>query len=356
MRILQLIDSLDAGGAERMAVNYANALVAQISFSALVATRKEGALKSQLSDKAGYLFLNKKGTIGFGAVLKLKRFVKQHNITIIHAHSTSFFTAVLLKMIYPKIKIIWHDHYGNSEFLEKRNSIVLKICSRFFFGTISVNRNLKRWSEQQLNCNKAIYLPNFVFFNNKTERQTILKGENYKRIVCLANLREQKNHELLLKIAKEIKNLHPDWTFHLVGKDFEDAYSQKIKNIISTENLEDSVFVYGSKTDIQNILEQAEIGILTSKSEGLPVALLEYGFCAKAVVVTHVGEIPTVITDTQSGILVDSGNAGKFVKALCLLIENPGKRNTLGNNLQQNIQDNYSREAVINTYLRWLKH
>jgi len=54
LRILQLIDSLDAGGAERMAVNYANTLVDFIEFSALVTTRKQGALKEQLSHKIKY--------------------------------------------------------------------------------------------------------------------------------------------------------------------------------------------------------------------------------------------------------------------------------------------------------------
>ena len=60
MRILQIIDSLEAGGAERMAVNYANALADKIDFSGLVATRKEGALRNQLSINVSYLFLNKK--------------------------------------------------------------------------------------------------------------------------------------------------------------------------------------------------------------------------------------------------------------------------------------------------------
>jgi hypothetical protein len=58
MRILQLIDSLEAGGAERM-VNYANALTQQIECSGLVCTRKEGALKNQLDSKVAYLFLDK---------------------------------------------------------------------------------------------------------------------------------------------------------------------------------------------------------------------------------------------------------------------------------------------------------
>lgn len=42
MRILQIIDSLAIGGAEKMAVNFANALVEEVEFSGLVATRKEG--------------------------------------------------------------------------------------------------------------------------------------------------------------------------------------------------------------------------------------------------------------------------------------------------------------------------
>ena len=59
LRIVQLIDSLEPGGAERMAVNYANSLATVIPFSALITTRKEGALKKQLSPKVSYLFLNK---------------------------------------------------------------------------------------------------------------------------------------------------------------------------------------------------------------------------------------------------------------------------------------------------------
>jgi hypothetical protein len=48
VRIIQIIDSLEAGGSERMAINYANAL-AENRFFSLVATRKEGSLLSQLN-------------------------------------------------------------------------------------------------------------------------------------------------------------------------------------------------------------------------------------------------------------------------------------------------------------------
>ena len=49
MRIVQLIDSLETGGAEKMAVSYANALSAEIPYSGLIATRKEGVLQKEIA-------------------------------------------------------------------------------------------------------------------------------------------------------------------------------------------------------------------------------------------------------------------------------------------------------------------
>lgn len=137
LRIIQLIDSLEAGGAERMAVNYANALHGKIAFSGLVVTRKEGPLANALADSVPYLFLQKSKKIDWSAVKKLKRFVDDHKVGIVHAHSTSFFIAVLLKLVCPRISIVWHDHYGNSEFLDKRQSKPLQLASLFFFGNHS---------------------------------------------------------------------------------------------------------------------------------------------------------------------------------------------------------------------------
>ena len=119
MRIIQIIDSLEAGGAERMAVSYANALADAIDFSGLVATRKEGPLLNQIDEKVSYLFLNKKSLIDFKSLLRLRRFVKQNKVTHVQAHSTSFFLAFLLKLSCPSLQLIWHDHYGDSEFLRK---------------------------------------------------------------------------------------------------------------------------------------------------------------------------------------------------------------------------------------------
>lgn len=356
MRILQIIDSLEAGGAERMAVNYANALAKEIEFSGLVVTRKEGALLNQVSKEVSYLFLNKTHTIDLKSLYKLRKFVIENKVEVIHAHSTSFFSAFLLKLIYPSIKLIWHDHYGDSEFLSKRPLLGLKIILPFFNGIIAVNQHLKIWAEQEINLKNVIYLPNFPSKENNVSEQTILKGIQGKRIISLANLRIQKNHFLLLDVAKKVKISHPEWTFHLVGKDFEDDYSKKIKTLILDYNLENNVFIYGSRQDIKNILEQSTIGILTSQSEGLPVALLEYGLQKKAVVVTNVGEIPSLIQDGINGFIVKADESLLFYDSMVKLMENDTLQEDFGKALEKTIANNYSEKTVMHQYLDWLEN
>ncbi|MDR6846435.1 glycosyltransferase family 4 protein [Flavobacterium granuli] len=355
MRIIQIIDSLEAGGAERMAVNYANTLVNEIEFSGLVATRKEGSLLPQIDPNVSYLFLNKKGQLDIGALFRLRSFVLKNKVSYVHAHSTSFFLAFLLKCICPFLKIIRHDHYGNNEFLAARPHFVLKLTAVFFNGVIAVNQRLKNWSETELKAKNVIYLPNFPVTETGVEGYTSLKGEEGRRIVSLANLRPQKNHFLLLEVARKLKQSHPEWTFHLVGKDFEDEYSRHIKGLIEDCGLGNNVFFYGSKQDVQHILSQSDIAVLTSQSEGLPVALLEYGLCKKAVVVTRVGEIPMIVQHGKNGFIVDSNETELFYESLVDLIDHEAVRSDFGSKLYDTIQADYTAESVIEKYLNWMR-
>jgi len=311
---------------------------------------------NQVNSKVSYLYLNKSGVVDLKSLFKLRKLVQINKVELIHAHSTSFFFAFLLKLTCPSLKIIWHDHYGNSEFLYKRPSLVLRLILPFFNGIIAVNQNLKLWAEQKMNFKNVIYLPNFPSKENEVLENTVLKGAKGKRIVSLANLRVQKNHFLLLEVAKKVLISHPEWTFHLVGKDFEDDYSQKIKNLILEYNLEKNVFIYGSRQDVQNVIEQSTIAILTSQSEGLPVALLEYGWYEKPIVVTNVGEIPLLIQDGINGFLVETGNTQSFYDSLLKLMNNEILQNNFGKALQQTIYSKYSEQTVLQQYLNWLEN
>ena len=354
MRIVQIIDSLEAGGAERMAVNYANALSEKIEFSGLVTTRKEGVLRNQINDKVSYLFLKKKKKVDFKSVFRLRNYIKKNNITYLHAHSSSFFIAVLVKLTLPKIKIIWHDHYGISQDLSVRRNIVLKLSSVFFSGNIAVNSALKNWAQSYLLNKKAIYLPNFINTSDIEIEKIELKGLDGKRIVCIANLRPQKNHILLLQTAKNIRDAYPEWTFHLFGKDFGDNYSAEIKKTIISLKLDQCVFFYDTTDNVAAVLKQCNIAVLPSLSEGLPLAILEYGFHKMPVVATNVGEISKVICSEKEGLVVGSDNLLEFSNAIKRLINNEKYRHQLALALNEKVESEYSQKNIIEKYVAWL--
>jgi glycosyltransferase involved in cell wall biosynthesis len=355
MRILQIIDSLDVGGAEKMAINYANALAEEVDFSGIVATRKEGDLKNLIHANVSYLFLNRKKTIDFRALKHLKRYCAENEITHLQPHSSSYFTALLVKFMFFKLKIIWHDHNGLSEFLSSRKSFALKLASYFFDGIITVNYQLKNWAIAELNCKKVIYLPNFTSIDTSIEPSTSLLGIDGKRILCLANLRLQKNQFFLLRIAQRLQITHPEWTFHLVGKDFNDEYSFALREAIRKWNLASHVHLYGTKKDISNIIKQADICVFTSSSEGLPVALLEFGLLSKPVLSTNVGEIPLIIENGKNGYVVDADDENAFYDYLVQLITSTDLRDLFGANLKKTIEANNSKKAIISQYINWIK-
>lgn len=358
MRVLQLIDSLQAGGSERVAVNIANALSKNIEYSSLCATRKEGLLKQDILKKVDYLFLNKKHVLDIESIKRLNRFVKENQVEIIHAHSSSFFLATLIKLFNRNVSIIWHDHYGNSEFLNKRKHNVLKLCSKYFSHTFSVNKDLEEWAKEKLKLKSVSYLPNFGTLNKRLV-VTNLKGDTGKRIVCLANLRSQKDHITLIKAFKLVINQYQDWTLHCIGKNFKDEYSKLVENKIRELGLEKSVFLYDSKPDIYNILSQCQIGVLSSKSEGLPIALLEFGLAKLAVIATKVGENETVITHKTNGLLVNRSASKELAEAIKLYIENKELRDTFAERFNEHIEKNYSLksqiETILSTYKIYLK-
>ena len=354
MRILQLIDSLEAGGAERMAVNYANSLSSKIEFSGLIATRSEGPLKTEILEKVEYLFLEKKHTIDIVAVRKLKLYCQKYNVDIVHAHGTSFFLAFLLIFFLPTIKIIWHNHNGMTHTLSKSRVLVLQFCSSYFHGIIVVNQLLKNWSVKNLKSSTIIYLPNFVALKSQHKAAFKLYGQNENRIICVANLRSEKNHLLLLEVAKRIYLKYPSWSFHLIGKDFGDNYAASLKKFVAVNNLEGVVFIYGTLNNIESILKQGTIGVLSSDLEGLPVALLEYAQAKLAVVVTAVGEISNIIQNNKNGLLIKPKDQDGLFVALENLILDEELRKSLGIALGNCVESDYSEAVVIKEYLNWI--
>lgn len=350
IKVLQLIDSLQVGGAEMMAVNIANALCRKGVNTHLAVSRKEGPLKEQLHPEVGYFFLNRTRLLDLKSFLKLHQYIKNQQISIIHAHATSWFLALMMKLVNPRLQLVWHDHFGNRSKRSKWYNLPLIIGSLTFRAVISVNHKLHHWATSRLKAASYFYIPNFVtpLLNHSDKKMESLKGIDGKRIVCLANFKFPKDHLNLLEAFKIVYVDFPDWTLHLIGVKSDTVYYQQIVDYINQNNIKKSVFTVENCSNGAALLTQADIGVLASKSEGLPLALLEYGMAKLGVVVTDVGECKEVLENGKNGCLIAPKNPKFLAEKIVFLINHSTERRQLGENLYQKIKNDYSEEIIIN--------
>jgi glycosyltransferase involved in cell wall biosynthesis len=349
MNVLQLIDSLSVGGAERVAVNFANGLAERGIGSFLCASRQEGGLLNQINKDVKYIFLNRKGRFDIDSVRALLKICKENKIDIIHAHSTSLFLGFAISCL-SNIKLVWHNHYGNSVnmpwfWLFIYRILLLKVSYSFF-----VTSDLYQWGLNKLwlKKNKAFYLPNYPELKIENNISDLFFSNSNKYIVSLANLRKEKDHLSLIDAFSELADEFKDWNLLLVGRDFNDDYSESLFNSIRSKGLSDKIKVLGVRNDIFNILSRCQIGVISSQWEGLPVSLLEYGISGLPVVSTSVGEIPEVLANGEYGILVPPRNSNALANGLKMLMGSQYERDRLGHCFHKHVVANYSKDSALN--------
>jgi glycosyltransferase involved in cell wall biosynthesis len=187
-------------------------------------------------------------------------------------------------------------------------------------------------------------------------KETFLKGDDGKRIVCLANLKSPKNHIAILLAFRDLKLEYLGWSLHLVGKDYEDNYSLNLKRFIKANKLESAVFMYGSCEDVQHILSQARIGVLASTDEGFPLSLLEYGLAQLAVVSTNVGYCSEIISNNSNGLLFNPLDTIEMQRQLQQIIANKKLRESYGLRLQELVLNNYANNKGVDLLIAKYKN
>ncbi|NNC50922.1 MAG: glycosyltransferase [Flaviramulus sp.] len=350
-KILQIVDSLEIGGSERMSVNIYNSLTSNNIENCLVVTRKSGPLFSFISENKNVFFLNKKGVYDCHAFFNLIKKIKKYNPSVIHSHQTSIYWSFIIKLMFPKITLIWHDHWGNSDLLKNSDRKIVKYFSFLIDGVICVNEKIKKWNIRNLKLNMEFitYIPNFPLFKNIERKKT-----NIPTIVCVANIRSQKDHPNLLKACSILKEQEVNYKILLVGS-LEDLYwVKKIKNLINEYNLNKNVVLLGPVTDICEVLSIADVGVLSSVSEGLPVSLLEYGLAGLPVVCTDVGQCREVLGYGKFGWLIPSRSPLELAEALKESLNDSRQAELKSLGLKKHIEENYSSNKFFKSYFEFV--
>lgn len=345
---MQLIDSLDLGGSERVALNLANLMPRKRYQSHLCTTRRDGPLADAVRADVGQLCLHRRHLLDLAAIRRLTAYLRQHEIRILHAHGTAIFVAAWAATRAPFPKIVWHDHFGNY-LAETRPAWLYRLLARRVAFVFTVNRPLVEWSRNKLRlpADRVAYLPNFPPPAEADQGPVDLPGAAGKRIVCVANFRPQKDHLTLLAAMCGLVKHVPDAHLLLVGAAADADCFARVRRTIGQYGLEDNVSVLGERRDVAAILRACDVGVLSSRSEGLPLALLEYGTARLPVVVTRVGQCPDVLEDGRLGLLVPPEDPDALAAALRELLDDPARRATLAERFHRRVSETYSAQAVM---------
>jgi len=146
-------------------------------------------------------------------------------------------------------------------------------------------------------------------------------------LVCVANFREAKGHEVLLEAVHLLMKEDASFSLWLVGDgNLRPSIEAKVKAL----GLEKKTYLLGRRTDIPEILADADVFALASYWEGMPGAVMEAMASGLAVVATRVGGVPELVVDGGTGLLVPPGNPGALYSALKRLIMDPVLRLRMG--------------------------
>src|SRR5690348_13880833 len=161
---MHLVDTLEVGGTERMALNLVNGLPRERYVPYLCTTRKDGPLAKLVSPDVERLRLERKYTLDAGALRQLVEFNCRYGIRILHAHSSSLFVAVAASLFPPRPAVVWHDHFGRFE-VERRPALLFRQLVKKADAVIAVSEPLAEWAREKLRApaESVWRIPNFVF-------------------------------------------------------------------------------------------------------------------------------------------------------------------------------------------------
>jgi N-acetyl-alpha-D-glucosaminyl L-malate synthase BshA len=164
-------------------------------------------------------------------------------------------------------------------------------------------------------------------------------------ILHSSNLRPLKRIDLLLETTARIR---PQDSFKLVilaGGDFT-PFVKDVQRL----GLENRVVVRDKVNDIEDYLQAADLGLITSDTESFCLSILEAMCFACPSIARRVGGIPEVVEDGVTGLLVPSGDADALARAVESLIKDPTRRAGLGHAAQDRARERFSAEVIVPRY------
>ena len=289
--------------------------------------------------------------------VKMAEVTRDHALDVLHVHYAvpHATAAILARAMLPPARqprIVTTLHGTDTTLLghDPGYSPAIHHALRCSDAVTTVSEFLKRETDRLFPIDRPIDVI-YNFFSPRTSRRSRRQvrdelgvGDEVLLVHC-SNLRPLKRIDLLLETVSRISPRQSFKLLVLAGEHFA-PFMPEVRRL----GLDDRVIVREKVETIEEYLQAADVGIVTSETESFCLSILEAMCFACPSVATRVGGIPEVIEDRVSGVLVPPGDSVALVRAVEELIADPALRASIGKAARSRAQARFSSQTIVPQY------
>lgn len=368
MKLIYLINgTFNSGGMERVLANKANYLIGR-GYDVSIVTTDQGGLRPffTFSPKIKHYDLginytenNNKGIFIKLLQYPLKQWMHRKGLTDLlfrlkadivismFDHDASFLWSIkdgskkVLEIHFSRFKRLQYGQTGIAKLIDVwRNKNDFRVAGKYDRFVVLTQEDKIYWGD----LSNIMVIPNANSFVPRDKADV-----SQKKVIAVGRYDQQKGFEDLIKAWHKIYQVHPDWILRIFGKG---PLEKEMQRLIKDLNLEKAIRLCKPVQDLEKEYLQSSMVLMTSRYEGLPMALLEGQACGLPMVsyVCKCGP-KDIIHQDINGFLVEEGNIEMFAQRVMELIRDPDKRIEMGVESIR-FSENFSEKKIM---LQWLE-
>lgn len=355
MRIVEIVNSLTIGGAERMASDLAVELRSRGHEVSVVCVRGRGPLSETLRE-AGVeiLFLDKGEGFSTSSVRTLTADLRSRRADVIHTHNPLTHHYGVLAGRLAGVPIVVNTFHGPGNLTNIDKKLLLFEVSCLFSDQVvaccsSVGVHLERLT--RIARRQAIVIPNGVSLSRFLARPAAPAGKELV-IGTVGRLVAVKDHRSLIDAFRRVLKQEPNVKLELLG---DGPLRSELEEQARTLEVSKQVTFHGASLDVPTFLSGLHVFVLSSSSEGLPLTLIEAMASGLPVVATAVGEVPELVRRSDAGWICAPGKPEEMEAALLAAVRSPD-REAMGARARAYVAEKYSLRAMVQEYERLFEY